>query len=160
MEPNSGVIPTPLHFLKLLNKFLKLRSSHVLPVFFNQFELNWCLGADKWEWKHAFKCGVGKSVDGSSKRIDGVGMLIGRAANLCNYLPNELPSLPRFDSEFQQGNFLTISFRRNRRLRYVYFIPCNAVSWLSICYIEDVSPFLFLPAVWFDRLPLILLAGI
>jgi hypothetical protein len=29
-------------------------------------------------------------------------------------------------------------FRRNGRLRSVYFIPYNAVSWLSVCWIEDV----------------------
>jgi hypothetical protein len=45
--------------------------------------------------------GVGKLVDGVRKRIDGVGMLIGRAVNLCNYLLNKLPSLSRSGGEFR-----------------------------------------------------------
>src|SRR3954454_3641701 len=94
IEPNSGVTVILPHFLQRLEKFFKLRSSHILAISVSRFESNWSPETDKWEWKSAFKCGVGKLVDGSRKRIDGVGMLIGRAVNLCNYLPNEPPWLP------------------------------------------------------------------
>jgi len=63
-------------FVQLLHKLFELRSPHVSPVSFRPFELNWHRIVDKGEWKCAAKCGIGKLVDGS-KRIDGVGKLVG-----------------------------------------------------------------------------------
>ena len=140
MEPNSGVIATLPHFLQRLEKLFKFRSSHILEVSVVQFESTWNPITDKWEWKSAFKCGVAKLVDGSRKRIDGVGvlidgvggliggvgglidgagklidrvgMLIGRAVDLYNYLPNEVPAIPRFGGVVQRGIFQMNFFRR------------------------------------------------
>jgi len=143
IEANSGVTVILPHFVQRLEKFFKLRSSHILPFSFSRVESNWSPEADKWEWKSAIKFGVGKLVDGSRKRIDGVGMLIdgvgmlidgvgmlingvgmlidgvgmlidgvemlidgvgmliGRAVNICNYLPNEAPELASIGGEFR-----------------------------------------------------------
>ena len=183
IEPKSGASITFLHLLELLKKFLKLRSSHILPVPLNHIESNWRLGADKWEWKCVIKCGVGKFVDSSGKRIGGFGrirmlvgkfvdssgkriggfgrirmlvgkfvdssgkriggfgrirMLVGRAVNVCNYLLDAPPSLASLGGKSRRGILLTIYFRRDGWLRCVCFIRYIIVSWLSICYIEDV----------------------
>src|SRR5436305_15250007 len=71
---------------------------------------------------------VRKVIDGSGKRIGEVRILIGRAVNVCNYLRDALLSLARSVCEL--------------------FIGCNAVSWLSVCYIEDDFTFLFWPVAW------------
>jgi hypothetical protein len=102
-----------------------------LALLLSTFESNWRLETNKWECKRMFKYGVGKLIDGSWKRIDGIRTLVGRAVNACNNLLNALPSLVRSGGEFRQGIFPTISFRRNGWLRRVYFILCKIISSLS-----------------------------
>jgi len=55
-------------------------------------------------------------------------MLVGRAVKVCNSFPDTLPLLVRSGGEF----------RPDGQLRWVYFILCTVVSWLSGRYIEDV----------------------
>jgi hypothetical protein len=95
-----------------------------LALLLSTFESNWRLETNKWECKRMFKYGVGKLIDGSGKRIDGIRTLVGRAVNA-------LPSLVRSGGEFRQGIFLTISFWRNGWLKCVYFILCKIISSLS-----------------------------
>ena len=85
----------------------------------------------------AFECGIRKVIDGSGKRMDGIGVLIRRAVKVSYDFPDELPLLTSFGGQLRQWVPLTISFRRNGRFRWAYYILCTVVSWLSGCYIED-----------------------
>jgi hypothetical protein len=98
------------------------------------------------------KLGTGKR-DGSIRKLDsGIRKWdgIGKLADGFNILQNASSSLNGTFDAFQEvivssvdfaawapsllaWIFLTISFRRNGRLRCVCFIPCNIVSSLSVC---------------------------
>ena len=81
IKPNIRVKETLPHFLQLLDKIFELLPSHILPLVFihTLSESKWHHGTNKWECKFAFKCGFGKFVDYSGKRIrriDGIGLLL------------------------------------------------------------------------------------
>jgi hypothetical protein len=164
IERNGGELATFPHFLQLLDKGFKLLSSHIWPVYFSlivhfnltvhfspivQFESNWHLRTDKWEWKCVYKFGVGKFGDGSGKRIGAfarIQMLVRRAVKTYNDLLNTLPLLVCSGGEFPQWRFPTNSFQRNGRLRCLYFIVL-LLAGCPYAISKMLLSFLFLPAV-------------
>jgi X-X-X-Leu-X-X-Gly heptad repeat protein len=122
-----------------VQKFCKLRSSHVGPAIFRvkvNLKSFWHRRTDKRKWQLSVKGGVGKLVGGTGRLVGGIGKLVGvirKPAEGFNFLLNVVPSLTGTFGDFLQFA-IDSSFRSGvGRLRKpgLFTVYYDVVSWLS-----------------------------